>query len=283
MHQGFRLVAAGAAIAMGAAVVTACSVIGIEQQEPITCEGESPPATAPGESFPLLTVAQGESPWALVTVVYADGVVVQAENGSSVVEPVTESAGESPDDSADSPGSAGPDDSAGPWRTGYLLPCAVSELREVAERALFGGPEFGRIDRPDLDWTYLRYDNGVSTASAEVHGHGTGFSDGLSWSERRARDVLREVSDLLRVNIVSTGEAVPVAAVQLDGEIPDGAALPSTWPGPPAAEVLGEDGCGVLPEDVAEETFRYGAEQGLGDAGAALNLRVLPPGVAGCE
>ncbi|UFU03318.1 hypothetical protein LQF12_01515 [Ruania suaedae] len=272
MHGRWRGAAAAATVLGSALALGGCSVIGVEQQEPLVCEGESPPSTSPGESSPLLTLAEGESPWDLVTVVYADGVVVHADGGSTLAPPR-------------GPGVETPAETDGaqtPWRSGYVLPCVVTELRERAEQALFGNPDFGRISRPDLETTYLRYDDGVSTAAAEAHGHGTGYSDGLTWSQRRARDDLRGLTDLLRVNLVVTGEEVPVEAVQLDGEIPDGATLASTWPGPPAAEVLGEEGCGVLAEEVTDEAVQYGLERGLGSAGEDLRLRALPPAVSGC-
>ncbi|UFU06926.1 hypothetical protein [Ruania halotolerans] len=266
--------------------VAGCSVIGLEPTEPLACEGESAPTTAPGEAGVLLTVAEGTSAWDLVTVVYADGVVVRAAGGSSAAdveaaEAAASSASGSSDQSTDSAASSG--DPASPWTTGYLLPCAVAELRERAESSLFGSPEFGRVGVPDQEWTYFRYDNGISSASAEVHAYGLGLTEGLEWSERRARDDLDALTEVLRVNLVLTDEPVPVAAVQVDGEMPEGAQLPSTWPGPPATELLGDDGCGVVAEDGAIKAWAYALTDGLGDAGAELHARALPPGVTGCE
>ncbi|SEE87289.1 hypothetical protein [Ruania alba] len=261
------------------ASLASCSVIGLEPNEPLACEGESAPTTAPGEARALLTVAEGTSAWDLVTVVYSDGVVVRAPDGSSAADVRAAAAAA---ESASPDATAAPA-TGSPWVSGYLLPCAVTELRERAEGAMFGGPEFGRVDLSGQEWTYLRYDNGISSASVEVHAYDLGFTEGLEWSERRARDKLREVTDLLRVNLVITGDEVPVAGVQLDGEMPDGAVLPSTWPGPTAEQLLGDAGCGAFADEGAIDAWTYAVTDGLGDAGADLHARALPPGVSGCN
>src|SRR5699024_7851501 len=43
-----------------------------------------------------------------------------------------------------------------------------------------------------------------------------GYTEGLDWSQRRAREDLEALTDFLSVNIVSTGQRLPIGAVQVD-------------------------------------------------------------------
>src|SRR5699024_9192675 len=204
----FAGVAVGALLA--AVALGGCSLIGLGDEEPLTCQGEAPPSSAPGDSQVLMTVGQGETSWDITTVVYADGSVALIDDG------------------ADSAAGAGPT-----WHTGYLLPCALDEARSLAEEALFGAPDFGEVVLSDGSWTWVHYDNGALSALAKVYGFESGYTEGLDWSQRRAREDLEALTDFLSVNIVSTGERLPIGAVQVD-----------TGAEAPAAEVGDEDSAG---------------------------------------
>ena len=285
----FAGVAVGALLA--AVALGGCSLIGLGDEEPLTCQGEAPPSSAPGDSQVLMTVGQGETSWDITTVVYADGSVALIDDG------------------ADSAAGAGPT-----WHTGYLLPCALDEARSLAEEALFGAPDFGEVVLADGSWTWVHYDNGALSALAKVYGFESGYTEGLDWSQRRAREDLEALTDFLSVNIVSTGERLPIGAVQVDtgaeapaAEVGDEASagkdsgdggseddsedgsgakveVPEVadWPGPPLGDLLGQQGCGVLKKKQAQAVYEFVTGPGLGEADGALNVRVLPPGVAGC-
>lgn len=275
-----RALATGVAGAVLAAGLAGCSLFGLEEEQAMACPGESPPAAAPGEARVLLTIAEGTSAWDLTTVVYADGTVAlldnqpdaptsSAQGSSAALRPLPRYAG-------------GPyTDQVGSWRAGYLLPCALTEMRELASDALFGSPEYGRVAVTDNPWTYVSYDNGATRAEVEVYAFDTGYSEGLDWSERRARERLAALTHFLRANLVSTGEQLPATRVQVDSteEVSDS----FEWPGPALAELLGEEGCGVLTEDQATAVLTFAREGGLGEASPGLTVRALPPGVSGCQ
>lgn len=265
------------AAVLGATALAGCSLIGLGDQEPLTCQGETPPSSAPGDAHVLLTLGQGETRWGLTTVVYGDGTVALIDDGGA----------------SDSP-------TAPAWHAGYLLPCALDEARSLAEDALFGGPDFGEVSRTDTSWTWVHYDNGALQALAQVDGFASGYTDGLKWSQRRDREDLRALTDFLEVNIVSTGERIPVTAVQVDA----GQAAPAAgnddggddgddgkkfrapevagWPGPPLVDLLGQQGCGVVSKEEAKAVYEFATGPGLGKAADELTVRVLPPGVSGC-
>ena len=271
-----RVVAAGVAAALAAAVLTGCSVFGLDEETALECPGESAPTSAPGEARVLLTIAEGTSGWDLTTVVYDDGTVAlldaeqeSAANALGAAGPLPRYAG---GPYADQPGS---------WHAGYLLPCALAELRQRADKAVFGSPEYGRVAITDSPWTYVTYNNGASRASVEVYAFDTGYTEGLEWSERRARERLAEMTHFLEANLVSTAETIPVSRVQVDGTGEVGESF--EWPGPAPVEVLGEQGCGVLTEEPATAVYEFAQESGLGEASSELTVRALPPGVSGCR
>lgn len=256
-----------------------CSLFGLGEDEPLACQGETPPSSGPGDAQVLLTMSQGDTRWDLTTVIYTDGSVALTD------------------------GAAADPGVAPTWHTGYLLPCALDEVRSLAEDALFGGPDFGEVARSDSSWTWVHYDNGALKALAQVYGFQSGYTDGLDWSQRRAREDLRDLTDFLEVNIVSTGDGLPVETVQVDAgadapaaqdsdadssEDDDAAAdridVPEVagWPGPPLADLLGQQGCGVVDDQEAQALYEFATGPGLGSAADGLNLRVLPPGVPGC-
>ncbi|HIZ36852.1 MAG TPA: hypothetical protein H9815_13845 [Candidatus Ruania gallistercoris] len=272
-----RIITAGVAAALTAAVLTGCSVFGLEEETALECPGESAPTSAPGEARVLLTIAEGSSGWDLTTVIYDDGTVAlldgqpdgAATNAVGVAGSASRYAG-------------GPyTDQPGSWHSGYLLPCALTELRQRADSAMFGSPEYGRVSITDNPWTYVTYDNGASRASVEVYAFDTGYTEGLEWSERRARERLAAVTHFLEANLVSTGEAIPVSRVQVDGSADVGEGF--EWPGPAPAELLGDQGCGVLTEEQATAVHEFAREPGLGEASQQLTVRALPPGVSGCR
>ena len=272
-----RVAAAVAAVALLGAGLTGCSLFGLEEEPPLECPGEEPPAAEPGEARVLLTIAEGTSPWDLTTVVYDDGTaaLLDGQQGAASTNALA-AAGTLPR------AVVGPyDDRPGSWRTGYLLPCALDELRDLASDALFGSPEYGRVAITDRPWTYVSYDNGATRAEVEVHAFDTGYTEGLDWSERRARERLAALTHFLQANLVVTGEELPVTAAQVDGS--SEVAEDFEWPGPPPAELLGEDGCGVLTEDQATAVLTFAREDGLGEASSQLTVRALPPGIAGCD
>ncbi|WP_147915518.1 hypothetical protein [Ruania zhangjianzhongii] len=273
-----RIVGAGVAAALVATTLAGCSLFGLDEEPALECPGESAPTSAPGEARVMLTIAEGASAWDLTWVVYDDGSVAlldgqqQAETGTNALAaagPLPQYAG-------------GPyTEQPGSWSSGYLLPCALAELRQRADDALFGSPEYGRVSITDNPWTYVSYDNGASRASVEVYAFDTGYTEGLEWSERRARERLAAVTHFLEANLVRTGETIPVSRVQVDGagEVGEG----FEWPGPAPAELLGEQGCGVLTEDPATAVYEFAQEPGLGEASSELTVRALPPGVSGCR
>lgn len=272
-----RLAAVAAGTALVATALAGCSLFGLDEETALECPGESAPTSAPGEARVLLTIAEGTSGWDLTTVVYDDGTVAlldeeqeeTATNARSAAAPLPRYAG-------------GPyTDQPGSWHTGYLLPCALAELRQRADNAVFGSPEYGRVAITDSPWTYVTYNNGASRASVEVYAFDTGYTEGLEWSERRARERLAEMTHFLEANLVSTAETIPVSRVQVDGtgEVGEG----FEWPGPAVGELLGEQGCGVLREEPATAVYEFAQESGLGEASSELTVRALPPGVSGCR
>ena len=271
-----RVVTAGVAAALAAAVLTGCSVFGLDEETALECPGESAPTSAPGEARVLLTIAEGTSGWDLTTVVYDDGTVALLDEQQQTTSNALGAAGPLPRD-ADGPYT----DQPGSWQAGYLLPCALAELRQRADDAVFGAPEYGRVAITDNPWTYVTYDNGASRASVEVYAFDTGYTEGLEWSERRARERLAEMTHFLEANLVSTAETIPVSRVQVDGTGEVGESF--EWPGPAPAEVLGEQGCGVLTEEPATAVYEFAQASGLGEASLELTVRALPPGVSGCR
>lgn len=276
-HQPIhRLAAVAAGVALVGTALTGCSVFGLEDEPALECPGESAPSSAPGEARVLLTIAEGASSWDLTTVVYDDGTVALLDGQQETTTNALGAAGALPR------AVTGPyDGQPGSWRTGYLLPCAVAELRQRADDAVFGSPEYGRVAITDSPTTYVRYDNGASRASVEVYAFDTGYTEGLEWSERRARERLAAVTHFLEANLVSTGEAIPVSRVQVDGtgEVGEG----FDWPGPAVAELLGDPGCGVLTDEPATAVYEFAQDPGLGEASSELTVRALPPGVSGCQ
>ncbi|HLS63391.1 MAG TPA: hypothetical protein VK060_08440 [Ruania sp.] len=276
MVQRARVAAAVTAVALLGTGLTGCSLFGLEDDPPLECPGEEPPAAEPGEARVLLTIAEGAGPWDLTTVVYDDGTAAVLDGQQEAL-----STNALPAAGAVPRAVAGPyADQPGSWHGGYLLPCALDEVRTLATDALFGSPEYGRVAVTDRPWTYVSYDNGATRAEVEVYAFDTGYTEGLDWSERRARESLAKLTHFLQANLVSTGEELPVTAVQVDGSHEVGEDF--EWPGPPPAELLGEDGCGVLAEDQATAVLERAREDGLGEAGSQLTVRALPPGIAGC-
>lgn len=271
-----RLAAVAAGTALVATALTGCSVFGLDEETALECPGEAAPSSTPGEARVLLTIAEGNSAWDLTTVVYDDGTVALLDGQQGETTNAIGAGGGVPQ-YAGSPYS----DRPGSWHTGHLLPCAVAELRERADDAMFGAPEFGRVAITDRPSTYVTYDNGASRASVEVYALDAGYTEGLEWSERRARERLTAVTRFLDANLVSTGEEIPVTSVQVDGTGEVGEDF--EWPGPAPAEVLGEQSCGVLTEEPATAVYEFARDRGLGEASSELTVRALPPGVSGCQ
>lgn len=311
MVQRARVAARVAAVALLGTGLTGCSLFGLEKDPPLECPGEEPPSAAPGEARVLLTIAEGAGPWDLTTVVYDDGTAALLDDqpaasvttaaGATTAAGTTSTAGTAADVAATSAlattglgsvaaqGAAGAlpravlspyADRPGSWHGGYLLPCALDEVRALADDSLFGSPEFGRVAITDHPWTYVSYDNGATRAEVEVYAFDAGYTEGLDWSERRARERLAALTHFLDTNLVSTGEELPVTSVQVDGTGEVGAGF--SWPGPAPAELLGEEGCGVLTEEQATAVLAFAREPGLGEASAGLTVRALPPGLPGC-
>src|SRR5699024_5518346 len=66
------------------------------------------------------------------------------------------------------------------------------------------------------------------------------------------------------------------SGAQVEGpEVPD-------RPRRPLRDLRGQQGCGVLQKKQAQAVYEFVTGPGLGEADGALNVRVLPPGVAGC-
>lgn len=267
-----------AAAGLFTAGVTGCSLFGLEDDPPLECAGETAPAAAPGEARVLLTIAEGAGLWDLTTVVYDDGTAALLDDQP---EARTAASALSAADAAPRAVTGPYTDQPGSWHAGYLLPCALDEMRTLAADALFDAPEYGRVAITDRPWTYVTYDNGATRADVEVYAFDTGYTEGLDWSERRARERLAALTHFLATNLVSTDDELPVTAVQVDGTGDVGEDF--EWPGPAPAELLGEEGCAVLTEDEATAVLELARDPGLGEAGAQLTVRALPPGVPGCQ
>ncbi|CAM3483090.1 hypothetical protein OCAE111667_12005 [Occultella aeris] len=268
--------AAIATIALAATALTGCSWFGLEPPEPVTCAQSGTPATAAGETAPVLTIAQGSTS-DLVLVVYADGNVAMHADADAAAVPAT--AAVALPRYAGGPYQGG---AVGSWEGGYLNACALDRLHELAQDGLWGDPEPGVVQVTDQPETHFHYTDGGSVADVSVYAHDSGYTSGLSWAERRARDKIVALTDFLDVNVVAAGGTLPVTELQIDG---DGAVAGDfTWPLAAApADLLGDAGCAVVVEADAVTLYTYALENDLGVLEHNLAIRALPPGVAGCQ
>jgi hypothetical protein len=265
-----------ATIALVATALTGCSWFGLEPPEPVACAQAGPPATAAGETAPILTLARGSTS-DLVLVVYADGnVATHAEADPAAV---PGAAAVALPRYAGGPYQGG---AVGSWEGGYLNTCALDRFHELAQEALWGDPEPGFVQVTDQPDTHFHYTDGGSVADVTVYAHDSGYTSGLSWSERRVRDKLIVLTDFLDTNVVAAGGTLPVTQLQIDG---DGAVAASfTWPLPAApADLLGDAGCTVIVDADAVTLYTHALENDLGVLEHNLAIRALPPGVAGCQ
>ncbi|MBZ2198884.1 hypothetical protein [Occultella gossypii] len=267
-----------ATIALAATALTGCSWFGLEPPEPVTCAQSGPPATAAGETAPVLTIARGSTS-DLVLVVYADGnVATHADADAAAVAEAGAAVAALPR-YAGGPYQGG---AVGSWEGGYLNTCAVDELHRLAQDALWSDPEPGQPQVTDLPTTHFHYTDGGSVADVAVYAHGAGYTSGLSWSERRVRDKIVALTDFLDANVVADGGTLPVTELQIDGNGAVGADF--TWPlAATPVDLLGDAQCAVIVEADAVTLYTYALENELDVSEYNLAIRALPPGVAGCQ
>lgn len=254
----------GRAIALGAAAVTvlagmtACSPSPVDPTADCTDAG-SQPAGEPGSAEILLTSGG--------YVLYEDGwMVVSADQGGGAVHAMQV------------PLMASPPPAGDLWQPAYLGNCQLDAVDALAAEELTEG-DLGQPMVTDASTTSVTYYGGDEPvrSSAYALGH-EGFGDELSRAHQQGREVLKGLIAALDEATV-TGEVLPIDTLQVTGEV--GEPEPEGWPGPPLAELLGDEGCGELTGQQAQDVHEYLSERTYQDVGW-LRADVLAPGRSAC-
>ena len=255
----------GRAVALGAAAVTvlagmaACSSPSpIDVTEDCTDAG-SQPAGEPGSAEVLLTTSG--------YVLYADGwMVVAADEGPDAGHAMQV------------PMMAPPDPAGDRWQPAYLGSCQLEAVDTLAAEELVEG-DLGDLMVTDVTSTTVTYYGGEEPVSSSAYALGhEGAGDGLSRSDKHGREVIKALLAALD-EAPATGDVLPVETVQVSGDLEDGE--PDGWPGPPLAELLGDDGCGELTGEDARKVYEYLSERTYDDVGW-LRVSVVAPGRTAC-
>ncbi|UFU03321.1 hypothetical protein LQF12_01530 [Ruania suaedae] len=260
------------ALAVLVAVLTSSGCTDGGSGGPVTvepCDRGTPPPTEPGERDPLLTIAVGQGPYDLTRVVYEDGWVLSLADAA----PEALAAMQLPR-SVPSPYDDGPM----AWQIGYLGECALTQLTDLAERAVSEDVTVGSPMITDQPTTYLtRYGEPEPvTVAAYALDRGQDVG-GLDPGQQAAREELRAV-ERLAGTAIDSGEVLAVTSVRIWGRV--GADLPADWPGPPLADIVGDGACGELTGEQARAVYEYLSAEPDGWGG--LYGAVVPPGLPAC-
>ena len=257
-----RAIAVGAAAAGVLAGLTACSPHPVDPTEDCTDAGTQPPGE-PGSAEILLT-AGGH-------VLYEDGwMVVSADQG-----------GGGPAVQAMQVPLMAPAPPAGNlWQPAYLGSCQLDAIAALAAEEFTEDAELGQPMVTDASTTSVTYYGGDEPVRVRAYALGhEGAGDGLSRADEQGREVLKGLLAALEEAPV-TGGVLPIETVQVAGEV--GEPEPEGWPGPPLTELLGDDGCGELTGQQAQDVHAYLSERTHEDVGW-LRVDVLAPGMTACD
>lgn len=253
--RGIALAAAGVTVLAG---ITACSPSAIDPTEDCTDAG-SQPASELG-SAEILLASSGY-------ILYADGwMVVSADEGSDAGHAMQV------------PMMAPPDPAGDRWQPAYLGSCQLEAVDTLAAEELVEG-DLGDLMVTDASSTTVTYYGGEEPVSSSAYALGDeGAGDGLSRSDKHGREVIKALLAALDEAPIA-GDVLPVETVQVSGDLEDGE--PDGWPGPPLAELLGDEGCGELTGEQAREVYEYLSERTYHDVGW-LRVSVVAPGRTAC-
>lgn len=237
--------------------MTACSPSAIDPTEDCTDPGSQP--TSELGSAEILLSSSGY-------VLYADGwMVISEDEGPGAVQAMQV------------PLMVPPDPAGNRWQPAYLGSCQLEAVDTLAAEELVEG-DLGQPMVTDAGTTTVTYYGGEEPVSSSAYALGHEGGDGVSRSEKQGREVLKALLAALDEATV-TGDVLPVETVQVHGDLEDGE--PDGWPGPPLAELLGDDGCGELTGEEAREVYEYLSERTYDDVGW-LRVSVVAPGRTAC-
>ncbi|WP_147915521.1 hypothetical protein [Ruania zhangjianzhongii] len=237
--------------------MTACSPSPIDPTEDCTDAG-SQPAGEPGSAEVLLTSSG--------YVLYADGwMVITAEDEASAANAMRV------------PLMAPAPPAGDRWQPAYLGSCQLEAVDALAAEELVEG-DLGDPIVTDASTTTITYYGGEEPVSSSAYALGSESSD-LSRADQQGREVLKALIAALDEATV-TGDVLPVETVRVNGEV--GEPEPEGWPGPPLAELLGDDGCGELTGQQALDVYEYLGERTHADVGW-LRVTVVAPGQSACD
>lgn len=240
--------------------VAACSTSPIDPTEDCTDAG-SQPVGEPGSAEVLLTSGG--------YVLYADGWMVIAADEDDAA---------SAANAVRVPTMAPPPPAGNPWQPAYLGSCQLDAVDALAAEELVEG-DLGQPMVTDASTASVTYYGGDEPVRSSAYALGNESSgDRLSRTDKQGREVLKGLISALGEATV-TGEVLPVETVQVTGDLEDG--QPEGWPGPPLAEVLGDEGCGELTGQVARDAHEYLREHTYEDVGW-LRATVVAPGQSAC-